>query len=171
MSEILELNYLKIFYERVLKSPYYQPDLRKGCTPEEIRAILASQKDFKGHIPEAFIEYLKFFGKIPGFTHHQGFAPYIYEGRVYYDYLVDFGRHVEETVLEETVVDISLFPHYFFFYMREGSLFYAFSDQDTESDPYIYEYLELSHLKKFHMRFSEFLIWLVETFDHDVAGW
>lgn len=170
MREILELNYLKAFYERVLKSSYYQPNLRKGCTPEEIQAIIASQEDFKGHIPEAFIEYLRFFGQDHGFR-HDGFAPYIDEGGINFDYLVDMRKHLTEKKQEETVINTDIFQNYFFFYDRQFSLFYAFSDQDTESDPYIYEYLELSHLKKFHMRFSEFLIWLVETFDHDVAGW
>lgn len=170
MNILNELKYLKPFYQRALKSPYFKQEIRQGCSLEEIKVIIASQPNYLRYIPDSFLEYLQFFGKDTGFRHHV-FTHYIEEGKIYFDGLSIMGNTIERKKLEENVLDTNTFSNFFFFYNREFSLFYCFSNQESDDDPYIYEYREIEHLQKFHLRFTEFLLWLVEAFDHDVRNW
>jgi hypothetical protein len=167
MTQELDLKYLKEFYGRILKSPYYQEKSRIGCAPEDILAIIAAQSTFGQKLPQAFLEFLQYFGGATGIVHYR-FSDYLTEGGMYTSRLVNMGNELQEKKLEENIVDTEDFSKYFFFYGRQFSLYYCFSNTETDEDPYIYEYAEFDYLKRNDKRFSKFLTWLVEAFDHDV---
>ncbi|MFD3702364.1 SMI1/KNR4 family protein [Nocardia sp. NPDC058658] len=148
------MSYLTNIVEPLISQGYVARNTVLGCSDHQVEALMSAQG--VGHLPERYVEFLKFGGKNPYWLSQ--------DGEWDYGWLLEAKEMAREIVVDDYESDFTPFENAFIFQTHQGYMFYYFRPQDlTASDPTFSIFCGYDPVRESNVSFASWIRDLAES--------